>query len=120
MIKATFLDPPTEKVQGGGGGWNLYCFYILNFRFFGSNLWRNFCPCLVKQNIDKKRLGLKGIVKWEFFFWLGTFFGYVLISKLHRGNVPRTINCHSGLVKIQQRIHKEIHCFIIVRKKCDI
>ena len=29
---------------------------------------------------------------------------------------PRTRNCHSGLIKIQQRIHKEI-CFIIVRKK---
>ena len=29
-------------------------------------------------------------------------------------------NCLSGLVKIQQRIHKEILCFIIVRKKCDI
>ena len=30
---------------------------------------------------------------------------------------PRTRNCLSVLVKIQQRIHKEICCFIIVRKK---
>ena len=33
---------------------------------------------------------------------------------------PRPRNCHSGLVMIQQLIHKEIRCFIIVRKKSDI
>ena len=30
---------------------------------------------------------------------------------------PRTRNCHSGLVKLQQRIPKVICCFILVRKK---
>ena len=79
--------------------------------------------------------------------WLGTFFGSVLtifisfsgsvivfsglvidtadsymLQKFHNFfrcsvNVPRTRNSHNGLVKIQQRIHKEIRCFIIVRKK---
>ena len=35
-----------------------------------------------------------------------------LLSKFHR--VPETV---SGLVKIQQQIHKRIRCFILVRKK---
>ena len=30
---------------------------------------------------------------------------------------PCIRNCHSGLVKLQQRIHKEIRCFINVRRK---
>ena len=30
---------------------------------------------------------------------------------------PRTRDCHSGLVKLQQRIHKEIRCFLTVRKR---
>ena len=41
------------------------------------------------------------------------------LSKRHccSVNVPCTRNCHSGFVKIQQQIHKEIRCIIIVRKK---
>ena len=44
------------------------------------------------------------------------------LSKRHRCsvNVAHTRNCHSGLVKKQQQIHREICCFIIVREKCDI
>ena len=29
-------------------------------------------------------------------------------------------NCHSRLVKIQQRIHKEIRCFIIVQGETEL
>ena len=44
------------------------------------------------------------------------------LSKRHRCsvNVPRTRNCHSGLVKIQQRLHKVIRCFIIVKKNAVV
>ena len=41
------------------------------------------------------------------------------LSKRHRCslNAPHTRNYHSGFVKIQQLIHKEIRCFILVRRK---
>ena len=54
------------------------------------------------------------VPRWTTYFWLGTFFWSVWsILIFFRGSVIDTC----GLVKLQQRIHKEIQCFIIVRRK---